>query len=50
MKSKAKALLYSAHRIPESKLNELRAAFLEYYPPGTIITEDLLREASEMTD
>lgn len=50
MKSRARALLYSAHRIPESRLNDLRAEFLQHYPSDTIITEELLKEATELTD
>ncbi|BFF88978.1 exonuclease 3'-5' domain-containing protein 2 [Drosophila madeirensis] len=48
VKSAAKALLFNGRRIPAQKLEEMRRTLLDFYKDHTEVTEQLLREASEV--
>ncbi|KAJ0181438.1 hypothetical protein K1T71_003523 [Dendrolimus kikuchii] len=50
IRSAARALLYQSrkHVLPKARVEELEEILLQYYPECTEITEELLREASEV--
>lgn len=48
LKSAARALLRNGDKIPEPRRLELESQFLEHFPPGTVITTELLTEYSDI--
>lgn len=44
-KSFAKALHFNGDRIPDDRKQKLQQELLNYYPPGTEVTEELLLDA-----
>lgn len=48
LKSAARALYLNNIAIPESRLQVLREEVLKHMPPNTVLTEEILKEASEI--
>lgn len=48
LRSAARALLNNSYKIPEKRQEDLRQQILNHFPPGTEITEELLKTAADI--